>query len=215
VRAAGRAADAAGAPSWALLAATLGLWACTIPDTEGGLETFLGATEDARVRADVSLPDAGGGGVDISGDYLFGVQTPLGGPILFAATVAVTDQGETEVFDLTLQPLASDLIEDEEPRPNAREAVGDPTVVADVPLAEGAFSFEVLGLAVPAEANPVAAFAIVADLTFQGVVLSAERFCGTVSGTLVVPVATDLAGSTFAAVRTADVTTETPEVTCP
>lgn len=210
-----------GRAAWAAALGGL-LWAmaaCSTPDPEGKYNDFVAETADVRSGgpADVDTPDGVEG--DFSGTYLLGLTTPIGGPLLFEVTVEATDT--ENVFDFTVQGLKTDIIPGStNPRPDARAPTGDPISVTGVDTTGGRFEV-VLGspqapVGVPGDANPITGSDITAYLALQGVAVSLEEFCGTVTGMVIDPLPLDLVGSTFGAVQTDDVTTvaEIP-VMCP
>lgn len=184
---------------------------CTDPD--GRYDDFLERTADLRA------PDSGaitpGERFDFSGRYLVALSITLapGQPILLAADVGVAE--DLASIDLAFQPLATDL--DEAPR----SEVGDALEVDAVPYAEdGSFEVDFGEVTVPARANPISGSDIVATVAIAGTAHEATDdramlFCGDASGMVRVPLALDLAGSTFGAVPAESFEGVEPLLRCP
>jgi hypothetical protein len=177
--------------------------------SSGGMTS--GATDFGSTSGDPSGTTDGDTGTmvdvpDFSGDFLFVMATPLD-PTLPFQYVANFDYVPSGVgggtVDVELQPLALDTGSTTTPR----TFFGPPLVFPGIPVApDGTFAVPVGVLDVAAETNPlffIDAQAINVNLSVQ--VLDADALCGTVTGSLVFPVASSLDGTTLAAVRVLDV----------
>jgi hypothetical protein len=134
---------------------------------------------------------------DVSGQHLF-TLAPVIWPsqsIPFRADVTVHEQ----TLDLTLQPL--DAV--------TKEPVGDPWAVTDVPIAaDGSFTADFGTWPLPPESYPLLddPFLTVNEFVVTGKTVSADAFCGNISGYAQIfgnsPAdRVGLAGSTFGATR--------------
>lgn len=152
---------------------------------------------------------------DWSGSYLLALSTTLSAdsPLLFAVDAELSE--DLERIELTLQPLTTDG--DDEPR----TPIGDSFGISDIAYEEdGTFSADLGDVSVPGRANPITGSDIVASVQLSARTQDArdERpiiFCGQVSGMVVEPIALDLSGSRFGAVRTDDVAGAEPLLRCP
>jgi hypothetical protein len=192
---------------WLLLSAE----ACV--DPKGRYEDFIDRTADMRGR-DAGMT-ATGERFDFSGRYLLALSTTLapGQPILFACDISVASDLET--LDLSIQPLTTD----DSAMP--REPVGDTLDVTGIAYAEdGTFSADFGEVTVPGEANPISGSDIVATVAITATAFPMDadlpnHFCGEATGMATVPLALDLAGSTFGAVETDDLASTDPLTSCP
>ncbi|WP_106390975.1 hypothetical protein [Enhygromyxa salina] len=143
---------------------------------------------------------------DVTGNFLFAVETNLGPdlPMQFATTVTFTASadGLGGVADFSFQPLSLDQGEILTPR----EFVGDPLVFDDIPIAaDGSFEVDMGLVKVTGAANPITGSDIEATLLISGEVLDMDTMCGDVAGMVTVPLEAPLEpGSFFAASRLAD-----------
>lgn len=182
-------------------------------DPEQRYEDFVERTSEIRTR------DAGpvepSDRFDWSGRYLLALSTTLmpDAPLLFAVEAEVAS--DLTRIDLQLQPLTSDA--DDEPR----TAIGDSFGVSDIPYDEdGSFSADLGDVSVPGRANPITGSDIVASVqltarTRAGEGDRADLFCGEVTGMVIEPIALDLAGSSFGALRTDGESSAEPLLRCP
>jgi len=162
--------------------------------TDGG-----GATDDGETEGIMEVPD-------FSGDFLFVVATPLDPtlPFQYIANFDFVPSGfGGGTVDVELQPLALDTSSTTTPR----TFFGPPMVFPALPVTpDGTFAIPVGILSVAAETNPLYPIDAQANnVVFTAQVLDADDVCGTVTGMLVFPVASPLDGTTFAAVRVADI----------
>lgn len=194
--------------------------ACDTPDTEGRFGEFAENTEDRRGTPDTGMdmgtPD--GSRVDFSGTYFMAIEVAgigVGRPLYLQAD-AVVDL-ETNKIDLTLQPLKADIdIDTGEPRDDARVAVGEPITLTGIDfLEDGTFEVDLGNVVVDGQANPLTGRLIEANMQLQGIVPSAEVFCGSVTGAVTVPADIPLEGSTFGVVKTTDFVGTQWVSTCP
>jgi hypothetical protein len=197
---------------------TQGVSATTTDGTTTDGTTTGGTTTDGTTDGSTSDASTGGstdtggssdsGGMmmlpDISGDFLMALATPLDPslPLQFIATFDFVAAGMGGTVDVELQPLALDQGSTTTPR----TFFGPPLMFVGIPVAaDGTFAINVGMMAIPAETNPI----IFIDAQAQNVVmdvqiLDADELCGTVSGDLVFPVMSPLAGTTLGAIRVAD-----------
>jgi hypothetical protein len=168
-------------------------------DPTGGTTDPTGSSTGIDTDDIVVIPD-------FSGDFLMAVATPLDPtlPFQYIATFDFVPGGlGGGTVDIEMQPLALDTGSTTTPR----TFFGPPLVFPGVPVTpDGTFAIPVGILSVAAECNPLFFIAAQANnVTFSAQVLDADDICGTVTGMLVFPVANPLDGTTFAAVRVADV----------
>lgn len=180
-----------------LLAGTSGC-----PDAQAEFDEFVDNTEDMRI-GDVGMQT--GAFADINGTFLLAAETILGPglPLQFLteATLVIADDGQSGTLTLSLQPLSLNQGSATEPR----EPVGDPIVVADMPVdMEGTFIADLGMVSLIGETNPISGGEISADLQFEGAIQSEDLFCGNLTGDVFTPVEAFIGGSTFAAVRLDD-----------
>jgi hypothetical protein len=194
-----------------LFVAALLLGGCV--DPEGRYEGFIERTAQIRTRDSGMVEPTDR--FDWSGRYLLALSTTLSpdAPLLFAVDAAVSS--DLTSIELELQPLTHD--DDDEPR----MAIGDSFSLRDVAYDEdGSFSADLGDVSVPGRANPITGSDIVANVQLSARTRMAagelpDVFCGEVAGMVVEPIALDLAGSSFGAVRTEDETAAEPLLRCP
>jgi len=182
-------------------------------DPEARYDMFIGQSADMRNR-DAGMVN-GGQRFDFSGQYLCALATTLATdkPLLFACDVQVT--ADLSTIDLTLQSLTTDA--NAEPR----VPVGTAQRITSVPFAsDGTFTIDLGESGVPGAANPISGSDIVSHVVLELAAHPAAGdfptyFCGRASGMVSEPISFDLAGSTFAAVQSADVALTTPLLRCP
>ena len=177
------------------------LTGCPSPDVSGKFDGFIDDTEEKREEAQNVKLDVGGQLADVSGTFLFALDTIIqpGLPLQFIAEVTFTAEGAGGILAMTLQPLSLDQGSVTEPRVE----VGDLIVVPDIEVdASGAFSIESLGvLNVVGAANPITGGAIKADVSLAGNIIDENLFCGQAGGEVFEPLMLDLTASTFAVQR--------------
>lgn len=183
----------------ALFVLALAAPATGCPDTEERLNEFAEDTKDKRPDADGG--DGGGMLADVSGTWLFALETVLGPglPLQFYTTVEFAEDGAGGgTANFNFQPLSLDMGATNTPR----EPVGEPIIVNDVPVAaDGAFFVDFGMQEVTGAANPVSGGLIVATIELTGNVKDENFMCGTFAGEVFQPVSGFLDGSTFAAER--------------
>jgi len=179
----------------ALLVLALAAPATGCPDTEARLGEFADDTKDKRPEADGG--DGTGTIADVSGNWLFALETVLGPglPLQFYTTVEFTDDGAGGgTANFNFQPLSLDPGVTNAPR----LPVGEPIIVNDVPVgADGSFFVDFGMQEVTGEANPVSGGLIVATIELTGNVKSETVMCGSFAGEVFQPVSGFLDGSTF------------------
>lgn len=196
-----------------ILVGTLVLGALGCVDPGERYDAFLERT--AAIRDKDSGMVEPGDRFDWGGRYLLALSTSLSPtkPLLFTLDAEVSDDLTT--IDLTFQPLTTDG--DEEPR----TAIGDAFSVDALPYAtDGTFSADLGEVTVPGRANPITGSDIVATVqliasTHAGDSGTGGVVCGQVTGMVSVPLALDLAGSTFGAVLTDEPQDVQPLLGCP
>lgn len=181
---------------------------CPSPDASGKYDRFNEETEDERdvppMKLDLPPPDLAEGESfpDINGVFLVAISTTVdvSKPLQFLADVQTDyDDAGTGSMTIEFQPLSLDVGSTTEPR----EEVGD-AIVVDTDVNTGAFTIPFGETMVTGQANPITGSDILADLSLQGNVRSANAWCGGVDGDVLSPIMVPLAGSTFAAIRLAD-----------
>jgi hypothetical protein len=145
-----------------------------------------------------------GVGSEIAGVYLIALETSLGSdlPLQFVLridNVGVTADGTTADFEF--RPLSLDQGETLTPRVCLPELLTYSGVEID---ADGDFELNMGLVVVSGEANPITGSEMQLISVLLGHIEDSDTMCGVVEGTLVSPVEFDLEGSTFAAVRLAD-----------
>jgi hypothetical protein len=92
--------------------------------------------------------------------------------------------------------------------------MGQATVAAD-----GTFQVMFQNVMIPGAANPVTGMDLTANVTLDGTIRSPDRYCGDVTGMVTAPVALDLSGSHFGAIRVSATaigsSLPAPDFTCP
>ncbi|KIG18081.1 hypothetical protein DB30_01968 [Enhygromyxa salina] len=190
------------------------LLASGCPDPEARFNEFIDGSKDHRMDAGEGEGEGDGDGdgdtgiegvPDMSGAYLFALETSLGPelPLQFVTTIDMTvnEDGSGAVADLSFQPLSLDQGEVLTPR----EFVGDPLVFPGVEFdMDGNYELDMGIVMVDGAANPITGSDITASLVVLGRIVHADALCGELTGMLMSPLESDLAGSTFAALRLAD-----------
>jgi hypothetical protein len=199
-------------------AMTMGGWvalllACNGPDPAGKFDEFVeqtrestdGTTDSGTSGTSTTEPTTGGPELfDISGDFLLAVATTVDQdkPLQFIATTVVADMGGAQVLtSLCLQPLT--LTQGKVLVP--REPIGDPLCFKDLAITDNKFTLDAGVVSVTGMANPITGANIVASLIMAANIKSDDLYCGAVTGEVMEPPVGDITGSTFAAVRLADV----------
>lgn len=149
--------------------------------------------------------DGEGEGEDMSGTFLFALETPLGPdlPLQFATTITMTpnENGVGGVADFSFQPLSLDPGAVQEPQ----ECVGEPLVYSDVEYdGEGEFELDMGEFMIPGSANPILGSDIALTMFLSGGFVHTDALCGTSTGELTSPLEGDLDGSVWAAIRLDD-----------
>lgn len=181
-----------------LLAAVV-LLCAGCPDPEAKFQEFVDHTKDDRDFVPPT-PDIMAATADINGQFLLAVTPKFapGTPLQMIATNTLMTDGSGNTFlNSSLQPLSLDAGKVTTPR----VPVGDPIVQEMIPVTEGNFVIDAGTVMFPGEANPLTGSPIVATLTMTGQIVSADFYCGTITGMVTEPIAQTLEGSTFAAVR--------------
>lgn len=173
------------------LVALLAVSGC--PDPEGSFDDFVRRVDELDLSA--AVPDSGPSQIhDITGTFFvtFAAAISPGTPFQLIATTKLTPQADgTAIVDISVQPLDA----------MTREPVGQPLASNGNPVsADGKFMATLAGM-LPGPANPISFSDVTVELTLDAVIRSANRFCGPVTGMVSKPVAIDLTGSEFAAVR--------------
>jgi len=182
---------------------------CPNPNSE--FDEFV--QRQAMQDLSVNMPDQGPSKIfDVTGHFLLAVSTTLspGMPLQFVSDVTLTKTGDTATISIQAQAL----------RVDTRTPTGNIITVAAQPVAaDGTFSLPFGSTMVSGDANPITGSDIVADLTLKGVTRSTNRLCGNITGMVLMPIALDLAGSTWGAIRIAPGTIGSalpaPDATCP
>lgn len=184
------------APRFLLAAAVLLCAGC--PDPEAKFKEFVDNTKDDRDFVPV-MPDIAPSTADISGQFLLAVSTNIAPdtPLQMVATNTLTTVDGKTTLSTSLQPLSLDQFKVTTPR----LPVGDPIAIEMIPVVDGAFVIDAGMTTFPGEANPLTGSPILATLTMTGQVVSADFYCGTITGDVMEPIQQNLMGSTFAAVR--------------
>ncbi len=166
---------------------------------------LTGCVDPAKSLADFEdrVPDAapastqGGpltGDHDITGEFLVGLAASLSpqNPFRFIANVQYDIAGNAgTITSITFAPLDKDTGEVVPP------PAGEVLIAANI---SNTFDLPLSG-SIPGEANDVSGSDIVMDALAIGDIISADVFCGTVTGQAMTTIEIDLAGSTFAAQR--------------
>lgn len=183
-----------------LLGFPLSLTGC--PDSEAKFNEFLDNTKDDRDFMPPPPPDVETT-ADISGDFLLAISTVIAPdlPMQFIATNTLMDDGAGgKVLKSCLQPLQ--LMQGTVTMP--RVPIGDPLCYENIPVVDGKFTIDAGVVMVTGMANPVTGGDIEATLVMAGSIISADFYCGDLTGAVMSPLMADLAGSTFAATRLTD-----------
>lgn len=173
------------------------------------LAAALGGCVDAHSRFDeftervvdaqTNRIDGSGGLFEIDGEFLLTIQPSFDAnhSLRFAVTSEITIDGASGTLNLDVQPLAAERCDEG----NGGNEVGDAIVANDLAVDEGgAFALVEDGVMVTMLANDVTCSDIVANLELNGLIKSADLFCGDVSGR-VTTTGSNLDGSTFGAIR--------------
>jgi hypothetical protein len=196
---------------------TAGLLACLVAlggcsDPEGRLDAFEGAfPPDAAFVEPPPEPDAGTGNTgdagtvvelpDVTGThFLTLVPAGLGVNIYYLAETELAQEAGTGTLSLALTALS---VEGLAPT-GAAISLGSIAVNAS-----GEFSADFGEITIPGAANPVSGTDIIATITLNGTVLGEDVLCGVAEGAVTVPIALDLAGTTWAGQRVPPGTTGT------
>ena len=189
--------------------AAIALGGC--PEPEKRFREFVGRAP--TVDAGAAVEDGGGGAIaDVTGTFLLAIATTIAPdrPLQFLAEVTLTPAAAgTATLSLVAQPLSV----------AARTAVGSPIAVSNVAVdARGRLTLPFGAQTVTGAANPISGSDILATITLTGAIASADRFCGTVTGMVTMPIQIDLAGSVWGAIRVPAGTVGTalppPDTTC-
>jgi hypothetical protein len=187
----------------------LAFFAVGCPNPQGEFDKF--AERQSALDLAVEQPDLPKGMLsDISGKFLLAVGTTIdpNKPLQFTADNKLTlNTDGTGTLDVEIQALSA----------MGRMPVGNKITKTGIAVAaDGSFEIVAGTVMVPGAANPITGGDIVADLTLVGSIRSADSYCGTVRGKLMMPIMLDLAGSTFSAVRIpASGVLPSPEIKCP
>ncbi len=190
----------------------VGAGAAGCVDAKGNFDQFA----DRVGFVDASTIDRAGGGLhDITGTFLYSTRAGFEtsndpafyNQFILRATLTIT--GDTGVLDGALTPLcvATTCTERSELPP----ALISEDVVVN---ADGTYQAVFSGT-LPGGANPLSGTPIPLTTNVDGTIMSADFFCGDVSGTAA---GLDLTGSTFAAIRITDTTPANlpaPVAACP
>jgi hypothetical protein len=174
-------------------------------DPQKTFDEFAERVPDAAPRDCV----AGEGLCDLSGSFLASIQTPLGDPLRFLATIEFTPNEGGGTADVTLQAITAARCDKENPG----EPAGEPVTIPDVPIdGDGAFTILAAGAMTDGAANPITCSPIVADIELCGRTQAADSdciLCGDVSGQVLQPIMTDLSG-TFGSAKVAELGEDPP-----
>lgn len=185
-----------------LLAVALatGTTGCPSADVDGRFDEFVENTEDEREDSKDVRMDMGSALADVTGTFLFALDTVAspGLPLQFIATVTFAAEGAGGTLGMDLQPLALMQGSSTDPRTPAGEVIEVPGIAVDE---SGGFMVALGVLEVTGAANPITQSDIKADVSLSGGIQSVDLFCGTVDGMVSEPTDIPLRGSTFAAQR--------------
>lgn len=173
------------------------------PDSEAKFNEFLDNTKDDRDFMPPPPPDVAPVVADISGQFHLAISTIIAPdlPMQFIATNEVTDDGSGgKLLKSCLQPLTLEQGKVTTPR----MPIGEPLCFENLPVGDGTFVIDAGVVKVTGMANPVTGGDIEATLTLNGTIISADFYCGDITGDVMSPLMAPLAGSTFAAVRLTD-----------
>jgi hypothetical protein len=157
---------------------------------------------------------------DISGSFYMGVRTSLSAAdkqeVIFLVTNVMTPQPDkTALLTSTLTPLShwEDI---------PKHVVETAATTKDIRISSsGEYTAPLAELRLSEQANNInMQTAIVINLVFTGSIKSTDRYCGILKGELVEPIAFNLEGSTFSAIRVSpdvvlDSLPDPPESSCP
>ena len=133
------------------------------------------------------------------GVFLLAISTPIdpGLPFQFLveATVPVTPDGTLELKSVQALSLTQGSVT------QPREPVGETFFWGNIQVANNFFNFGILDVTIPIEANPIFGVEVVVEGWLEGVIMSPDMFCGTMTGEVVAPLMQSIEGSTYAAVR--------------
>lgn len=182
-------------PGCAVTTATLAIALGGCVDAHSRFDEFTERVVDAQTNR----IDGSGGLFEIDGEFLLSI-TPSISPnstLRFAVTSEITIDGSSGTLNLTFQPLASEMCDEG----NGGNEVGETIESTDLAVDEGgAFQLTEDGVMLGMQANDVTCSDITANLVLDGLIKSADQFCGDVSG-MVVTTGSNLAGSSFGAIR--------------
>lgn len=175
--------------------------------TGGSVTAISGSTtDDPGPTTGATASEATTGGPEmfgITGDFLLAVSTTVDRdkPLQFIASSVVTGTDGAPELSICLQPLTLGQGKVTTPR----EPVGDPLCFEGLAIVDGEFTLDMGIVMVSGMANPITGANIVASLLLAGTIESDDFYCGAVDGEVLEPPVGNIAGSTFAAVRLADV----------
>ena len=171
------------------------------PGTTGG----TGTGSDSGSGSESSSEGTTGEVVpDVSGDFLLAAALTVNPatPLQWTVEVVFTaDDDGGGSMDLVLQPLALDVGSTTTPRTPFGEALVYDDVIVDP---DGSFSLDLGVLQVAGATNPITGSDVTTTAAIDGAIVDIDNACGDLSGMVSVPIAYDLAGSTFAMVRIPD-----------
>lgn len=135
----------------------------------------------------------------VEGTYLLAISTPLDRDLPFQFLVDGTVPLQSGTLELTARPLRLDMGSVSTPR----QPVGETFMWNNIEVVGGQFELATGEINLPGEANPIFGVPVVVDVVLSGTIMGEGLFCGTASGSVVLPVEQSLDGSTFAAVKVA------------
>src|SRR5688572_23022052 len=184
-------------------------------DDDGGSTGRMTTTMPGTVTTPTTMTtssDDDTGSAPAPGLWLMAVSTPLDPSLPFQFLVDATEP-EPGLWTLSLQPLSLDIGSTTTPR----QPAGSPFVYSGVTIGgDLPFMLYTGPITIPGAANPISGTDVTIDAGFNGAALG-DPYCGMVGGSVTAPVASDLAGSTFATTVVPDAATlpETFPVACP
>ena len=182
-------------PGCAVITATLAVALAGCVDAHSRFDEFTERVVDAQANQ----IDGSGALAEIDGEFLLTIQPGFDANhfLKFVATSDITIDGSSGTLSLSFQPLAAERCDEG----NGGNEVGDAIEANDLPVdMNGAFELMHDGAMVTMLANDVTCTDIVANLVLNGLIQSADLFCGEVSGR-VLTTGSNLEGSTFGAIR--------------